>query len=144
MDSQKRILIVDDDKIHRIIYSTIAQKMNYSVDHAGTRAEAEAALSGRSYFCVVLDLMLGEESGKDVLSLVRSAPGKPAVVLVTGAPQDVVEQTLSHGRALGLDVFGPVRKPVNVTLIRDVLRSVEDVTAKRVHLTGEPTYAYEI
>ena len=128
MIEQKRLLIVDDDKIHRIIYSTIAQKMNYAVDLAGTLAEAEIALAKQRYFCVVLDLMLGEESGKDALGLIRGAIGHPGVVLVTGAPPEIVEQTFSAGRALGIEMFGPIRKPDNVTLIRDVLRSVEEVT----------------
>lgn len=137
MIEQKRLLIVDDDRIHRIIYSTIAQKMNYAVDLAGTLAEAERSLANQRYFCVVLDLMLGEESGKDALGLIRGATGHPGVVLVTGAPQDVVDQTFSAGRALGLDMFGPIRKPVNVTLIRDVLRSVEDVNSTNSRRAAE-------
>ena len=137
MIEQKRLLIVDDDKIHRIIYSTIAQKMNYAVDLAGTLAEAEAALNDQRYFCVVLDLMLGEESGKDALAIIRGAAGHPGVVLVTGAPQDIVDQTFRAGRALGIEMFGPIRKPVNVTLIRDVLRSVEEVTTANSRRSAE-------
>jgi len=50
---------------------------------------------------------------------------KPRVLLVTGASDDVIAETFSIGRQLGLELFGPVRKPVNVALIRTVLRGME-------------------
>ena len=78
-----------------------------------------------AYDIVVLDLMLGEDSGADVLVLMSSLPSRPRVLLVTGAGEDVIAETFAVGRQLGLEMFGPVRKPVNVTLIRSVLRGME-------------------
>lgn len=125
MHEKRRLLIVDDDKIHRAIYSSIANKMNFVVDLAPSPADAFKALRANRFDIVVLDLMLGEDSGADVLALMSSLPLKPRVLLVTGASDDVIEETFSVGRQLGLELFGPVRKPVNVALIRTVLRSME-------------------
>ncbi len=69
MQGQKHLLIVDDDKIHRVIYSSIAAKMDYHVDLADSPAAADAALRDATYDAVILDLMLGEESGAHVLAL---------------------------------------------------------------------------
>ena len=44
MNGQKRLLIVDDDKIHRVIYSSIAAKMDYSVDLDDSPRAADEAL----------------------------------------------------------------------------------------------------
>jgi DNA-binding NtrC family response regulator len=44
MHRDKRLLIVDDDKIHRVIYSSIAAKMDYRVDLADSPATADKAL----------------------------------------------------------------------------------------------------
>ena len=123
-EHQKRLLIVDDDKIHRVIYSSIAHKMNYRVDLADSPAAAFAKLRAARYDSVILDLMLGEDSGTDVLVLMSSLPERPRVLLVTGASDKVIEETFDVGRQLGLEMFGPVRKPVNVTLIRSVLRGM--------------------
>jgi len=125
MDESKRLLIVDDDKIHRVIYSSIATKLNYRVDLAQSPSEALAALKSAHYDSVILDLMLGEDSGADVLVLMSSLSVKPRVLLVTGAGEEVIAETFAIGRELGLEMFGPVRKPVNVTLIRSVLRGME-------------------
>jgi DNA-binding NtrC family response regulator len=125
MPTDKRLLIVDDDKIHRVIYSSIAAKMNYQVDHADSPAAADAALRAADYDAVILDLVLGEDTGLDVLALMSGLALKPKVVLVTGASDATIEETFATGRAFGLEMFGPVRKPVNVMLIRTVLKNLE-------------------
>jgi len=125
MDGQKRLLIVDDDKIHRVIYSSIAAKMNYQVDLADSPRAADEALRGKRYDSVILDLMLGEDSGADVLALMSRLAEKPRVLLVTGAADSVIAETFHFGREFGLEMFGPVRKPVNVAMIRTVLKSME-------------------
>jgi DNA-binding response OmpR family regulator len=125
MDEQNRLLIVDDDKVHRAIYSSIANKLDYHVDLAQSPSEAFDALRGKRYGIVILDLMLGEDSGSDVLVLMSSLAQKPRVLLVTGASEDVIEATFALGRQLGLEMFGPVRKPVNVMMIRTILRGME-------------------
>jgi len=125
MDGQKRLLIVDDDKIHRVIYSSIATKMDYQVDLADSPLAADAALRAARYDSVILDLVLGEDSGAEVLALMSRLAEKPRVLLVTGASDAVIADTFRFGREFGLEMFGPVRKPVNVTLIRTVLKSME-------------------
>ena len=124
METTKRLLLVDDDKIHRVIYSSIAAKLEFQVDPVASPAEAEAALRARDYDCIILDLMLGEESGRDVLDTVRMLERKPPVVLVTGAPEKVVDEVFRYGRDFGIQMLGPVRKPVNVVVVRTILRSV--------------------
>jgi len=124
METTKRLLLVDDDKIHRVIYSSIASKLEFRVDPVASPAEAEAALGAQPYDCVILDLMLGEESGRDVLDTIRTLERKPPVVLVTGAPEKVVEEVFRYGRDFGIQMLGPVRKPVNVVVVRTILRSV--------------------
>jgi two-component system OmpR family response regulator len=125
MEDKRRVLIVDDDKMHRAIYSSIANKMSFVVHVAPSPAEAYNALRTFDFDMVILDLMLGEDSGVDVLALMSSLPYKPRVLLVTGASDEVIEETFAVGRQLGLEMFGPVRKPVNVALIRTMLRSME-------------------
>ena len=138
MEGLKRLLIVDDDKIHRVIYSSIAHKMGYHVDLADSPHAADAAFRAAHYDSVILDLMLGDDSGVDVLALMSALSRKPRVLLVTGAPDKVIEDTFTVGRSLGLEMFGPVRKPVNVALIRTVLRGME-IAAGRDESPGRET-----
>ncbi len=125
MDGQKRLLIVDDDKIHRAIYSSIAAKLSYHVDLADSPLAAEEAFRAARYDSVILDLMLGVDSGAEVLGLMSRLAEKPRVLLVTGASEALIQETFRTGHAFGLELFGPVRKPVNVAMIRTVLKSME-------------------
>ena len=93
MQADKRLLIVDDDKIYRVIYSSIATKMNYRVDHADSPAAADAALRAADYHAVILDLMLGEATGLDVLALMSGLAVSSKIVLVTGASDAAIEET---------------------------------------------------
>ncbi len=137
MAERNRLLIVDDDKIHRAIYSSIASKLEYAVDLAQSPGEAYAALRAADYKIVILDLMLGEESGADALALMSSLPKKPRVLLVTGASDEVIDETFAVGRQLGLEMFGPVRKPVNMALIRTMLRGMAiDATPPEIRVFG--------
>lgn len=129
MDGQKRLLIVDDDRIHRAIYSSIAAKLDYHVDLAESPLAAEEAFRAARYDSVVLDLMLGEDSGAEVLGLMSRLAEKPRVLLVTGASEALIQETFRTGHAFGLELFGPVRKPVNVAMIRTVLKSMEIAAA---------------
>jgi DNA-binding response OmpR family regulator len=124
MASLNRLLIVDDDNVHRMIYSTIAHKVGFSVDLVSSLPEADAALRSRPFDCVVLDLMLGEHAGADVLEVISTLALKPKVLLVSGASQDVIEETFAYGRELGIEIIGPVRKPVDVALLRFNLRRI--------------------
>ena len=70
-----RILIVDDEASIRLLYSQELIDEGYTVDAAGTIAEALALLKENSYAVVLLDIKLKNESGLDLLqSLVQGAP----------------------------------------------------------------------
>ena len=137
MMNSKRLLVVDDDKIHRIIYATIARKMDYEVDLASTVEEARTALRARAYDCVVLDLFLDDEWGRDVLDVLADFETKPMVVLVSGAEESVLAEAVRHGGSLGLKMLPPLRKPVNMTAIRDMLHGV-DVAGQADNLRAPP------
>ena len=138
MDGQKRLLIVDDDRMHRVIYSSIAAKLDYHVDLAECPLAADEAFRAARYDSVILDLMLGEDSGAEVLGLMSRLEDKPRVLLVTGASEAMIKQVFNIGLSFGLELFGPVRKPVNVGLIRTVLKSME-IAASAQASTGPLT-----
>ncbi len=143
MAGQKRLLVVDDDKVHRTIYSSIAAKVGFTVDLVSSLEQAQVALNNASFQCVLLDLMLGDFTGADVLKIIARLPVKPQVLLVSGASPDVIEQTLGYGRELGIDVSGPIWKPVDVARLRFHLRRIAnaiDIAAKAAEDAHEADY----
>ena len=103
----KRILVVDDDRDVRNILETALGQRGLEVVAASNGREAIAALSEQQFSVVILDLLMPEASGFDVLDALGRADVKslPVVLVLTGAEQPVVDQ-LDPQR-----IHGIVRKP---------------------------------
>lgn len=91
-----RILIVEDeDRIVEILTAAL-RKAGFTVDAAGTAADAGEALAAIPYDAVILDLGLPDGDGLDVLAAARADGGTAPVLILTA--RDAVED-----RVLGLD-----------------------------------------
>ena len=64
--AQKRLLVVDDERVQQTLVSRAVTPMGYQVDTAADLHEATAHLLAHSYEAVVLDLSLGESEGDTV------------------------------------------------------------------------------
>jgi DNA-binding response OmpR family regulator len=78
-----RALVVDDDPALRMLCRVNLQLDGFTVDEAGSEAEAEAAVAAARPDVVLLDVHLGGKSSLDLLDRLRGA-GIP-VALVTGS-----------------------------------------------------------
>lgn len=76
-----RILIVDDEPAVRYVVRTALERVGCQVDEADSHASVTAALAHRSYDAMVLDVGLGDDSGLEVLSEVRSGSDLPVLLL---------------------------------------------------------------
>lgn len=91
-----RILVVEDDPMLLDGLSAGLGLAGFTVDTVATCEDAFAALQTHSYGAVVLDLMLPDGSGLDVLASLRKRKDATPVVLLTA--RDQVED-----RIMGLD-----------------------------------------
>ena len=82
-----RILVVEDDPVLLDGLSAGLGLAGFTVDTVATCEDAYAALATQSYGTVVLDLMLPDGSGLDVLSFLRQRKNATPVVLLTARDQ---------------------------------------------------------
>lgn len=66
-----RILVVEDEKKMAGFLKKGLMEAGYSVDHAATGASAEALATENSYDCIVLDVMLPDQTGFDTAQALR-------------------------------------------------------------------------
>lgn len=98
--SKKRVLVVDD---HPAIRQALAQSLNAQPDlvvcgEAGDAASALARAEELSPDVAIVDLMLGESDGLDVVKLLKRArPGVPALVFSMGDERRYAERALHAG-----------------------------------------------
>ncbi|NDL66832.1 response regulator transcription factor [Anaerotalea alkaliphila] len=79
-----QILIVDDDPLVRRMVRTALEYENLSVAEAASGAEAKQRMQGTSYDLVLLDVMLGTESGLDVLRQLHEIDPMVPIVILSG------------------------------------------------------------
>lgn len=91
-----RVLVVEDDEVLMNGLQVGLAMNGYTVDAVGTCAEAEAALLANAFDAVVLDLMLPDGSGLDLLTRMRKRDMTHPVLLLTA--RDTVSD-----RIAGLD-----------------------------------------
>lgn len=91
-----RILVVEDDPVLLDGLSAGLGLASFTVDAVSTCEDAHAALRANEYRAVVLDLMLPDGSGLDVLAALRKRQNATPVILLTA--RDQVED-----RIVGLD-----------------------------------------
>lgn len=81
------VLVVEDNRPLRSLYSRVLQRADFDVDAVSTGAEAEALVNqGRNYSAIVSDLWLADESGLDLATKVRDEDPDVPFVLITGSP----------------------------------------------------------
>jgi len=104
----QRILVVDDEESIRFTFQAFLQDFGCRVDTADCLESALQQLSENSYDTVFLDILLGRESGMQVLRASRERNPNCPVVMVTGAPD-----IRTAAEAVRLGAFDYLTKPVH-------------------------------
>ncbi len=95
---QGRILVIDDEEDIRESLDALLTLEGYAVDLAPNGAEGLRRLESREYDLVLLDLMMPERSGMDVLSDIRERDRAIPVFMVTAFGSiDVAVEALKRG-----------------------------------------------
>jgi two-component system response regulator TrcR len=103
-----RILVVEDDRVTYSALTMLLRHYHYDVTLARTLAEANRELQRQDPNLVILDLMLPDGNGLDMLEQIRETGRKTRVAVVTGSDLPETEKRL---RRLRPDWY--FRKPLN-------------------------------
>jgi EAL domain-containing protein (putative c-di-GMP-specific phosphodiesterase class I) len=117
----KRLLIVDDERIQRMIVVRVVAPLGYAVDAAPTLADAINYLREYRYDAVILDLSLGDTEGISLLPVLRDSTSDPIVILLSRLDQRVLTASQRLAASMGLRVAGTLRKPTSPHALRELL-----------------------
>jgi len=124
-----RILIVEDDPVLRNGLQVGMKLYGFVAEVAEDLEGARAALAASEFDAVVLDWMLPDGTGLDLLPQIRACEGAPPVILLTA--RDTVADRIS-GLDAGADDY--VGKPFDLDELAARVRAV----ARRAHGRSEP------
>lgn len=99
-----KVLLVEDEEFIRDLFKRQLDLSGFATDAFGTGNDGLAALGKNAYDLVLLDIMLPDINGLQILQNIRSKPESKnvAVVLLTNLGQDAV---IKQGFELGADGY---------------------------------------
>ena len=129
----KRLLVLDDDPDMCALVVSAATSAGYqaasSTDFGGFTASLAPDTS-----VVVLDLMMPEVDGIQVLRYLSSQNYASDIILISGYDKKVLKVAGQLAEALGLNIRASVQKPVSLTSLRKILTKRSDT--KQASPTG--------
>lgn len=138
-----RILVVDDDDIHRQIVCVQLNKMGYSADEAADGEQAVAAVMQGNYDLIFMDLRMPNMSGIESTHWIRerfSGDGELRIIALTG---DATIEAREQCMQAGMDNF--VTKPVQVKDLEAILSNTshERYMGVRIRHSGSMHWSNE-
>src|SRR3954467_11986479 len=95
-----QVLLVDDEKVARTLYSDFLTGAGHTVEAVGTSAEAKEALEQKPFDLVVTDLILPSTDGMELLQYVKSTyPGIEVLVITALDKVDPAVRAIKSGAA---------------------------------------------
>lgn len=122
----KKVLVVDDEEKNIELAKVILRKEGYALFFAENGYDALALMRSHRIDILVLDLMLPDISGFDVLQRLRQLEG-------TAVPQTVVvsalsdEETREAAQTLGAQRY--LSKPYDIMMLKSILREMTAAVA---------------
>jgi adenylate cyclase len=129
MSTEKgRILAVDDEMINRVLLSTNLQEAGYVVETAEDGQQAWKMLSAQPFDVVLLDLIMPEMDGYQVLARMKSDDVLRHIPVIVISSMDEIESVV---RCIEMGATDYLTKPFNPVLLHARLNA--SLASKRMH-----------
>ena len=126
--SQPRLLVIDDEPALAEFVAHVARDCGFlPILTADDRAFRDAVVAERPEM-VALDLGMPGMDGVELLRFLAAENNRAPVLIISGFDRRVLESAFRLGEALGLEMVGPLEKPVRIEELERLL------TAMRVEL----------
>jgi phosphoserine phosphatase RsbU/P len=123
-----RILVVDDNEMNRDMLSRRLRKRGYEVETANDGLQALAHVEGGNCDVVLLDIMMPEMNGYEVLERMKADAALAHIPVIMISAVDEMDSIV---RCIGLGAADYLPKPFNATLLK--ARVDASLAVKRLH-----------
>ena len=129
MDQKKKILLIEDDKFLLKLYSDKLNREGFEVSMAASGEEGLSKVSAEKPDLVLLDIILPQKNGFDILSEIKLNPATKniPVIMLTNLGQ---ESDIKTGFELGAADY-LVKTDFSITKLPEVVRKYLAASAQR-------------
>lgn len=114
-----RVLVVDDDRLVCWSLERALNREGYRVSAVESAEEALSEVQGRPFDVAIVDVVLPEMDGMELISRVRSVSPATKFIVITGyGSRDVERRALMHG------TFAYLEKPFCVKELMSLVKAV--------------------
>lgn len=114
-----KLLIIEDDASLREIMQRALQGEGYVVETASNAFEAEDKIAGYSYDCIMLDIMLPDGNGLNILKHIKELKKEDRIIIISA--KDSIDDKIT-GLDLGADDY--LAKPFYMAELSARIKSV--------------------
>lgn len=109
-----RILVVDDERANRILFAKRLEHRGYQVDVASSGREALSRIRERPFDLIILDVMMPEMNGLDVLRAIRRGHDQADLPVIMATARDTSADVVE---ALDLGANDYITKPLDFEVV---------------------------
>lgn len=114
-----KVLICDDSQFIRKRLATFLSELNFEITEANDGAEALELLKKENFNLILLDLLMPNVTGKEVLDYIHSNGVKVPVIVLSA---DIQDTTLEYCKEKGAAAF--LNKPPQKNELLDTIKKV--------------------
>jgi EAL domain-containing protein (putative c-di-GMP-specific phosphodiesterase class I)/ActR/RegA family two-component response regulator len=123
MANADRVLVIDDDSAVCELVSALAGTMGLVCDTTKDPSNFLKQVKPETSL-ILLDLMMPEMDGVEVLRLLGERRSKARILLMSGMDKRILETAEKLAQSLGLSVVGHLQKPFPLNELKDILSSL--------------------
>ena len=119
--TQPRLLLIDDEPALAAFVANAAALSGFEPVVANDDALFREQFQAETPGMVALDLGMPGMDGVELLRFLSAESFKGPVLIISGFDRRVLESAVRLGEALGLEMVGPLEKPVRLELLEAIL-----------------------
>lgn len=123
--TRPRLLLIDDEPSLAAFVASAARLSGFEPVETSRDSDFRAAFDEERPAMVVLDLGMPGMDGVELLRFLAERDFRGPVLIISGFDRRVLESAFRLGEALGLDMIGPLEKPVRAHQLERLLSELK-------------------
>ena len=131
----RRLLVIEDDVRIANLICHLATKVGFTTHYATGRVAITKAYNNFLPDVIVLDVLMPDMDGIEVLQFLRQKFSAAHIVIMSGSDNSFRKMTESLGKGIGLIIDANISKPFRIAEVRAILEKIKESLGETKNLS---------